>query len=202
MGEDIDPSWAKGPLGRCLGELPLRYARVALVADLSAGGPRLFNGTATLIELAGVKLAVTCYHVLDKYRELGLSGRTALFQVGKVRLEPFEQLIAEDREMDLATIRFSEEQAKLLEDEGATFLMPPRWPPGPLTEEDWVSLGGFPGTLREHVELNVLNCPSYSVGATPVTLRQRRRSGVVSSGTGGCGAREARGSWTQIVSAA
>lgn len=170
-------AWATGPLGRLLGEIPLRYARVALIGDLSRGGPRFNNGTATLLELGSKKLAITCSHVLNLYRSLRRSGGPAIFQIGNVKLEPISQLIAEDSETDLAIIRLTEEQANDLARSGAHFFVPASWPPAPVKDGDWVSLGGYPGRFRERVAFDVMNLTSYSIGATPVTSATETKIG-------------------------
>jgi hypothetical protein len=135
----IDPRLAK-----CLGEFPITYAAPILIADLSRGGPQFNNGTATLIELESKKLVITCAHVIDKYGENWMEDRRSLFQIDNVRLEPFSQLIAEDRTSDLATIELSEDQIKKLEEGGKRFFLPRKWPPDSATTNDWIALGGFP----------------------------------------------------------
>jgi hypothetical protein len=99
-------------LAKCLGQFPIAYAAPILIADLSRGGPRFNSGTATLIEIDSKKLAITCAHVIHKYRDNWIADRESLFQIDNVRLEPFSQLIAENRESDLATIELTQDQIR------------------------------------------------------------------------------------------
>lgn len=165
-------TWAEGPLGKSLGEFPLRFSVAALIADCSFSDGHLNNGTATLLALGCGKLAITCSHVLDKYREIRESGRKAIFQIGNVRLDPTEQLIDEDSRADLATISMSEGQASALmknEGMGAQFFHPRTWPPEPVKENDVLALGGFPGKWREVVAPRALDFNGYGIGATAAT---------------------------------
>jgi hypothetical protein len=183
------PAWVAGGLGQALGDIPLGHSQPALVADLSPGGPHLFNGTATLVELGSKKLAITCHHVLQKYVELRNAGRLALFQIGKAVLDPVSQLIASDSKTDLAIIGLSAEQIITLEKGSeARFLVPPRWPPNPVKEGDFVSLGGYPGSFRKVISWDTLDFTSYSVGATPVS--------TVSETSIGCRFERDRWVWT------
>lgn len=162
--------WAKGPLPKQLGGFPLKFAKAAVIVDLSPGGPRFSNGTATLLELGGKKIAITCFHVIQWYRRLWRDDRESIFQIGNLKLEPTYQVIEEDSDLDLATIELSDQQANDLEKDGAQFFAPVCWPPAPVdSSSDWLAIGGFPGSMREHIGGNVLDVVGYSVGATPVS---------------------------------
>jgi hypothetical protein len=165
---------AARPLGQQLAKFPLRFASAVFFGqppsrDAPAG---VNNGTVTLMNLGAGPIAVTCAHVLAEYRDLRESGKYAVFQIGNVNLDPLAQVIAEDRNIDLATIRLSEGQAARIRKDGlfdTSFFEPSTWPPPPVKESDVVALGGFPGTWRETRSFNELDFPSFSIGATMVT---------------------------------
>ncbi|MGA2722860.1 MAG: hypothetical protein ABSG79_10655 [Bryobacteraceae bacterium] len=118
------------PLETTLAEFPLKFAVAILIAEpsLSDADVRLTNGTATLIQFGCNRIALTCFHVLEKYR----SAPDAIFQIGNVKLNPTVQLVAEHPTADLATIRISESQAEGLttcDGMRAQFFQPTSWPP-------------------------------------------------------------------------
>jgi hypothetical protein len=173
----LQQDWATGPLGKCLGEFPLRYATQVLIADLSPGGPQLNNGTATLLELESKKLAITCSHVIEKYRAHWMSNRRAIFQIGTVKLNPIAQILSDSPEADLATILLSNDQAEKLTDSGMQFFVPVSWPPAPVTDKDWIAVGGYPAVWRDRVAWDTLEFKGYSIGATPVTTVRETQIG-------------------------
>jgi hypothetical protein len=147
---------------------------VAVVIAEPPRGDRLKNGTATLVQLGCNRIAVTCYHVLEEYRRIP----GAIFQIGNVKLDPNEQLLAEQPQADLATIRLSEAQAQALTTSQGIkgdFFQPRSWPPAAVRENDCVAIGGYPGTWRQRISPDVLDFYSYGVGATAVTSVHENR---------------------------
>jgi len=163
----IDPR-----LVRLLGDTAVRYSAQVLVADFLPGGPKLYNGTATLVQLGSKKFAVTCAHVVAKHRQIWAKGRRSLFQIGNLRFEPLQQRYTEEPNLDLVTIELSELQAEqVIKNEGTDkgFLVPVRWPPAPVSTADWLGLGGYPGEWRERETQARVGFKGYSIVATPVT---------------------------------
>lgn len=158
-----------GPLATQLGNIPFRCATVAVVTDTSQGGRKDFIGTATLLQLGVRKLAVTCDHVLRKLDEYRAGQRRAMFQIGSVRLDPTNQLVDCDASTDFATIELSLSQARVLEEDGKVFHVPPNWPAGPVNERDWAALGGFPGENRVRNSLFSMVSGFFPLGSTPIT---------------------------------
>lgn len=161
-------------LGKKLGDFPLQFAISAFFGGRpSPGTPATVkNGSATLLNLESGPIAVTCAHVLSGFRELRASSGEALFQFGNVVLNPLNQIIDEDPDLDLATIGLSVEQARRIQKDGlfdCSFFTPVTWPPPPVTAGSVVALGGYPGCWRDSLSSNEIDFLAYSIGATGVT---------------------------------
>jgi hypothetical protein len=114
---------------------------------------------------------ITCYHLLDLYRDLLKENRKPLFQVGDIEIDPLSQIIDENKRLDLATIKINSDQAKAItggEEIGSCFFEPRSWPPQPLKEGDFIAFGGFPGKWREHHAFDEIVFPSFSSGGCMV----------------------------------
>jgi hypothetical protein len=152
--------------GRRAGEFPLLFARAVVF------GQPPNSGTATLADLGSGPIAITCAHVLARYRDLRDCGRNVPFQIGNLTLDPIAQLVAEDPGMDLATIRLSDRQAAILRDDGVSggsIFRPRTWPPPAVKTGDIIALGGFPGDWRVRSAIDELEFRGYGVGATSVS---------------------------------
>jgi len=137
------------------------------------------TATATLLHLGYGPLAVTCAHVITDYLEMWRSGRASI-RVGNTRVSP-SQLVGLDREVDLATILLSDEQAvRLVSEDGiqTQFHQPSRWPPDPAKEGEWIAIGGFPAEWRQkRPEAREMVFGYYGIGATRVTSASERQFG-------------------------
>jgi len=163
-------SRALTPLEKTLAEFPLKFAVAVLIAEPSRfdGDVRLTNGTATLVQFGRNRFAVTCSHVLEKYRRTP----DAILQIGNIKLDPTVQLVAEHPTADLATIRISESQAEGLtacDGMRAEFFQPTSWPPATVRENHCVALCGYPGKWRQRMSPEKIDFYGYSIGATAVT---------------------------------
>ena len=127
----------------------------------------LRNGTATLLLLNHRYLAVTCHHVLQRYRELESEVPAPYFQIAEVVLDPDNIVIDEDEQNDLAILDVSSYVAA---GNIATsrFVEPARWPPSEVHADDALALAGFPGIWREAFNTGVMRFYSMSVGAGAV----------------------------------
>lgn len=139
----------------------------------SAEEAKCFNGTATLINLGGRYLAVTCSHVLAAYRNPGPRVRDPHFQIGHLRLDPATQLVDEDSKIDLAVLEILPHQVidEDFPERGLPkkrFFGPGVWPPEPVTDKDVISFAGFPGTWREQSGANSMRFFMLSHGAAGV----------------------------------
>lgn len=139
------------------------------------------TASATLVDLGHGPLAITCAHVITdpKRRNQGLPQFIDMWRDGKALIRvgntpvSHSQLVGLDEEVDLATIRLSDEQATDLENEEgmkARFYTPHEWPPHPAKEGEWVAFGGFPGQWRKkRPQTQEILLHYYGVGATAVT---------------------------------
>jgi hypothetical protein len=164
---------AAGPLGEKLAKYPLLFSKAAFFGERPAKHKSTYvrNGTVTLVDFGTGPIAITCAHVISDYRKLLKTNERALFQLGNVEFDPLSQLIAEDKRLDLATIRLTPTQAKAITREGeigACFFQPVSWPPPSLSEGDFIAFGGFPGRWRERRAFDKLVFPSFSSGACRV----------------------------------
>ena len=111
--ENLDPKLVKktkdvaaGPLGQEMAKFPLRFARAAFFGDRPKKDKlqKVNNGTATLLNLNGRHIALTCSHVLDGYRKIHSNPNT-IFQIGGLELNPLDRIIDESSSVDLELIR-------------------------------------------------------------------------------------------------
>lgn len=165
---------AGGPLGEQLSKFPLRFSKAAFFGERpSRTRPTVVrNGTVSFVDLGSGPIGITCSHVLREYRRMLKEYGSIVFQIGDLELDPIEQLIAENVELDLATIRFTEDQAKAISSEGeigSCFFRPPSWPPSPVLAGESVVFGGFPGDLRERPAHDEVVFLSWSSGGCSVT---------------------------------
>jgi hypothetical protein len=94
--------------------------------------------------------------------------------VGDCAFDPLAQLTKESVELDFALIGLTEAQAAEAVSTGGdferNFLEPQRWPPGRVTEEDFVAFGGYPADLRNATNFKELSFGSFSSGASKVAV--------------------------------
>ena len=166
---------AAGDLGEVMAKLPLRYAAAAFIVQpgVDSSEPMVNHGTVSLIDFGSGPVGITCSHVLDKYRERLDRNEQTVFQIGNLRLDPFEAIIIdESKELDLVTIDLRGEKTDQIingGEIGSYFYHPLYWPPRNIEEGDFVALGGFPGKWRRQASPDEFDFCSFSIGATPVT---------------------------------
>ena len=162
---------AAGPLGQELCKFPLLFTKPVFFGEPQSG---INNGTVSLINLGKGPFAITCFHVIEKFRELAREGKQGLFQIGPCGLDPLSQLISQSEHFDLAVIGITEKQAKEITQEdariGSSFFHPVCWPPEQVSEGEFIALGGFPGRWRTQLASDVLQFGTYSIGASRVTI--------------------------------
>jgi hypothetical protein len=159
-------------------EFPAMFAKGVVIV----GADGFHTATVTLLDLGEGPLAVTCAHVISDYLERWKAGSMSI-RVGNTRIHA-SQLAALDKDLDLATIRLSDEQATDLRSEdgihgiATRFYQPTRWPPAPALEGEFVAIGGFPAEWRQIRSKNrEILLPYYGIGATPVTSVSERLFG-------------------------
>lgn len=154
---------------------PLKFAIPAYFgARPQPGAPAtVSSGSASLLRLKGQAFALTCWHVLEGYRQQLAEGQ-CIFMLGNCQLDPLAQLKAEDEDMDYALIGITEGQIEEIAKpkgsfDGTFFCDLAQWPPSEVKEGDFVAFGGFPGELRQAVSFDKLSFGSYSSGGSRVT---------------------------------
>jgi hypothetical protein len=130
------------------------------------------SGSASLLRLNDQTFALTCWHVLEGYRQRLAQG-PCIFQLGNCELDPLAQMKAEDKELDYSLIQLTNSQIDEIAKptgpfDGTFFCDVAQWPPGDVNEGDFVAFGGFPGELRQAESFDKLCFGSYSSGATRV----------------------------------
>src|SRR5208282_1937150 len=165
---------AAGPLGVQLSRIPLLFAKAVILGARPSrkGNSRINTGTITFLDLGKKPIAITCAHVLSKYRRMLEENPNVIFQVGDLVLDPLAQLIAVDAHLDLASIELTREQVNAIEADGeigSCVLEPPYWPSPILKPGDFVAFGGFPGSLRKRPAHDEVVFGSWSSGAASVT---------------------------------
>jgi hypothetical protein len=162
------------PAGVEFEKYPLKFAIPAYFgARPQPSKPATVNsGTASLVRIDGQPFALTCSHVLEGYRKRLVDG-DCIFQLGSCELDPMSQLTVESKELDYALIGLTEAQGTEIASpggpfDGTFFCDVAHWPPGDVTEGDFVAFGGFPGALRQAVSFDELSFGSFSSGASRV----------------------------------
>lgn len=164
-----------GDLGEQLERYPLRCAIPVFFGPALKPGTTMTvsNGSASLVALSGAPHVLTCWHVLDGYRQALQEGRLFVFQVGDCKLDPLAQLVDEDEAFDIVVIRLSEAQASEVTQGsgnfGTFFVEPPAWPPAAVVEGSFIAFGGFPGELRRALSFKELSFGAFASGGSRVT---------------------------------
>lgn len=163
------------PAGIEFEKYPLKFATPAYFGVRpQPGAPVSVNsGSASLLRLNGQLFALTCWHVLEGYRQRLAEG-PCIFQLGNCELDPLAQLKAQDKGLDYALIGVTDAQIREIAQpggpfDGTFFCDPAQWPPGKVNDGDSVAFGGFPGELRQAVSFDKLSFGGYSSGASRVT---------------------------------
>jgi len=165
---------AAGALGEKLAKFPLLFSKPAFFGrrPSKTRKGRIRNGSVTLVDLGAGPRAITCQHVIARYRRMRKCSNKILFQIGHVELDPLAQLIDEDSRIDLATIRLTPDQAKTLTSDGeigSCVFKPKAWPSPLLMKGEFVAFGGFPGALRTAVSFDEIEFGSWSCGASEIS---------------------------------
>lgn len=154
-----------------LAKYPLRFAKSAIIGPGPGRPGDIYNGTATLVNLKRGPTAITCQHVVAAALSGGSGSGKRVFQIGDAVVDLESQLISQNVELDIATIRIESAQLPQIlagKEIGTAFFLPAVWPPIMPARGDFVSFGGFPGILRSALSNRDLEFGSWSSGATQV----------------------------------
>lgn len=174
IGEQTEKELAAGALGERQAKYPLLFAKATFFGPRPSKGQSVDvnSGTATLVDLGNGPLAITCQHVVAHYRERLENGENIIFQIGNVELDLLDQLVAEDKRRDIATIRLNGDQIKEITSEGelgSCVFKPKDWPSPDPIENEFVAFGGFPGVLRTVQSFDELDFGSWSSGGSEIS---------------------------------
>jgi hypothetical protein len=163
------------PAGIEFEKYPLKFVTPAYFGARPQAGTlaTVTSGSASLLRLNGQSFALTCWHVLEGYRQRLAEG-PCIFQLGDCELDPLAQLKAEDKELDYSLIQLTDDQIDEIAKptgpfDGTFFCDVAQWPPGEVKAGEFVAFGGFPGELRQAESFDKLCFGSYSSGASRVT---------------------------------
>ncbi|MDE2291769.1 MAG: hypothetical protein KGL53_06770 [Elusimicrobia bacterium] len=165
---------AKGPFGTLASRHALRFGKAAFfgLPPRHSKGEAVNSGTITFVDLGNGPIGITCAHVMERYRQRRMEDSRIIFQIGHFDFDPLNYLIAENRELDLATIDLGQGRMERIltpEAPGNCVHIPPRWPPQEVREGDVIlSLGGFPGAMRKTLSANNLLFGAYSISGVRV----------------------------------
>ena len=162
----------KADLAQKLVDFPLRYATGIYFGNLPPVNdlPVVNSGTASLISLNNKPVAITCSHVIDKYRHLKEESPEIIFQIGNLKLDPIPKIISESSKdnLDIVIIDLEGENLEELKFgnvENLDFFVPSKWPPGEVNIDQFVAFAGFPGAWRESVDSSSLVFNAFTCGA-------------------------------------
>lgn len=180
MSEEQGRRFATGPGGEIMVKYPLQYCKAVFLGGRprKSGTTKVFNGTATLLELPSGIYAVTCAHVIDAYYDVRNELGDALLQIGMTEISVEDQLVCKNDTTDLVTIRLTTAQLDALQREGeigSRVIRPAKWPPEPVEVGQPIMFGGFPGAWREWVAHDELVFGSFSTAGIKVTTSHSDR---------------------------
>jgi hypothetical protein len=161
----------------------MRFCKSVVIGEppSKSHSSKINNGTITFVNLGKGPIGITCAHVIDGYRHFLDYLDSPLFQIGGVAFDPLAQLIDESAELDLATIRFTEEQESEITkggEIGSAFIQPRMWPPQNVRPDQFVMFGGFPGATRERYGYDEIVSSSWSSGLHPVASTHEERFSI------------------------
>jgi hypothetical protein len=109
-------------------------------------GPIASNGTVFFVDAGVGPFAITAQHVLQGYREAVLGDPSTHCEIGGIEFDVLGNLIAENREADIVTLRIDDET--LTKIGRVPHVNPRMWPPKPPEIDKGVFFGGYPGRHR------------------------------------------------------
>ena len=168
---------AKGPAGEILSSFAAHYAKAFIFGEKPVKGKNtaISNGTVTLICLPERKVAITCWHVIEAYRNILANNKSVVAQIGDTVIDPLSQLIDESRFFDLAVIELTDNQVERITSEGeiGSRLVDGRaWPPTRVSTSEVAMLAGFPGKYREILEFDEIEFRAFCAAGIRVHSAQ------------------------------
>lgn len=151
-------------------KFPMLFALAICFGEPLKGiNAKVNSGTVALIKLNNTYLAVTCSHIIAEYRKKLERNNKVILQIGNLDIDLNEQLLNDNEEFDLATIKLKDEHVRIINttpkgQPGSCFFEPVRWPPEELKSEDSIVFGGFPAKMCNQIRCNEFLFDSWSSG--------------------------------------
>jgi len=136
----------------------------------------LNNGTISFLELEHRQIGITCFHVLEAYRQKRQQDSTVDCYLGLLSLDLVPRIIDQDPELDIVTLDLSGLNLKHVSDHpqiSSAFFCPAVWPCTKVQEGDFITFGGFPRLFRVPLNFRDLVFGSFSyVGCRVASVRE------------------------------
>ncbi len=169
---------AAGPAGEILSKFAAHYAKAFFFGEkpIKNGTAAITNGTVTLIRLPQRNVAVTCWHVIDAFREYLQLYKRVIAQIGDTVIDPLAQLIDESEALDLAVLALSDKQVTEITaggEIGSRLVDGKVWPPKQAKAGKVVMLSGFPGKYRQALAFNEIEFRPFCAAGIKVHSAER-----------------------------
>jgi hypothetical protein len=150
---------AAGPAGEILSKFAAHYTKAILFGEkpVRDSSSTISNGSVTLVRLPKRNIAVTCWHVIEQYRNFLYLYKRVIAQIGDSIVDPLKQLVDESKSLDLAVLDLTDKQVREITtggEIGSRFVDGKVWPPKHVAAGEVVVLSGFPGKHRQVLAFN------------------------------------------------
>ena len=108
--------------------------------------PFVQGGTLTIVDTGKRILGITNQHVVDGFRRLRHKDKKVICQLNEMQIDIESRLIAEDENLDIATLRLTEAE---IESVNGTSIGHGCWPVQPPAKDEEVVIVGYPGKWRK-----------------------------------------------------
>jgi hypothetical protein len=181
MSDGLDPASREFAIQEEAIVAPLRFSEPIIMGvhpeDSSSGASEQFhNGTATLVEIGGRPLIITCDHVIAAFEHIKRTNPACLCQIAEQRLDPLLRMIDRDPLLDLAVMDGTDlhfERQRKGMDPLQTYRAT-QWPPSRVEAGEVVCFGGFPEAYTRNTGDEVV-LGGLGIAATRVTDADDRR---------------------------
>ena len=157
----------QGSLGQEAAKFPIMFAAALFFARQPRRGVELElnNGTISFLDLEHRQIGITCFHVLEAYRQKRAQDPTIDCYLGLLSLELLPRIIDHDSELDIVTLDLRGLNLKHVSNHpqiSSAFFCPAVWPCAEVQEGDFVTFGGFPRLFRVPLNFRDLEFGSFS----------------------------------------
>jgi hypothetical protein len=133
---------------RELAMLAWRYSCSVLFADPTYGVRSANTASGFVLKLDAKCYFVTAHHILEEYEIKRQTGRTLIFQVGNLPLNPVSRLVWGNESRDLAVFDLS--GLDLTKTGSVPYAPIGEWPPPVPSPGEYIQFSGFPKAFRQY----------------------------------------------------